>query len=150
MDWRTWIVMLTALYQVVSLIVHLMHCCWEHWHDMAVNGPLSCSLACLWSTIITGSTIGAHKFMDICRSNVAEPWRMGDFLTLKWCRIFNWAFALVQNAFKVIVYINAHWRIHYVCSIYTDRWCCGSNKTKLAVRSWNIIDMVRWPMCSCH
>ena len=27
-------------------------------------------LALAWSTIITGSTIKAHKFMDICGSNV--------------------------------------------------------------------------------
>ena len=30
-------------------------------------------LALAWSTIITGSAIGAHKFMDICGSTVTEP-----------------------------------------------------------------------------
>ena len=34
---------------------------------MAVNGPLSYSLACL-GTIITGSGIGAHKYMDIAEA----------------------------------------------------------------------------------
>ena len=30
-------------------------------------------LALAWSTVITGSAIEAHKFMDICGSTVAEP-----------------------------------------------------------------------------
>ena len=30
-------------------------------------------LALAWSPIITGSGIGAHKFMDICGSTVTEP-----------------------------------------------------------------------------
>ena len=119
MHWRTRIVMDTVLYQVVRLIVHLKHCFWEHWHGMAVDGPLSWSLACLglkhhhyWWV-----SLGANKLMDNAFEEALLPnHRRRSAVT--WTPLpVRWSREAHRRRASMLVYLYT----------YTCAWWCHCN-----------------------